>query len=402
MIGVEISIITYQGDGNTKEFPYTFTIQETTDIEVTIVRGDTREIITTDYFVDEEEKNVIYPGYAPDEAPAEGEQPAVLKEGEYIILKRRIPISQEAFLGDKWPWNVNEDELDKITMILQDLKASADKCLSIPEEIEGIDTTLPAPSPNAGFYWDETGTKLISGTNPQAATDTAVKAAATAVARSEAAEEYMTTAQAASVAAFTSEVNAKASETAAKASEEAASVSEKSAAASQSAAQRSEEAASISQKSAAASEVSASTAAASAGNIKTEMETELAKLSSIYNYKGTVDTLPASASVGDVYQVKTGDSYVWNGTTWDKIYRGIDFSECATNESVSKTIISASCQDDTLTFVRKDGTTLMTTIDNVAHATSAEQDGDGNVFKETYMPKMDLMTAEELREILDN
>ena len=179
MIGLEISRIVYKGDGITKEFPYTYTVQEKSDMVVTLVHEDgTNEILTKDYFVDLDKKTVNYPGYAPGEEPAEAERPEILPAGAYLVLSRDIPITQETYLGDKWPWNVNEDELDKITMILQDLKEESERHLTLSAEVEGVNVTLPSPKPNMGFYWDETGTKLVEGLNPKEATEQAAASAA--------------------------------------------------------------------------------------------------------------------------------------------------------------------------------------------------------------------------------
>ena len=193
MIGLETNRIVYKGDGITKEFPFTFTVQEKTDMIVTLVHEDgTNEVLTKDYFVDLDKKTVDYPGYAPGEEPAEAERPEILPTGAYLVLHRDIPITQETYLGDKWPWNVNEDELDKITMILQDLKSESDRHLTLSPEAEGVNVTLPSPKANMGFYWDETGTKLVEGMNPKEATERAEDAAARAKTSEEKAEAAAT------------------------------------------------------------------------------------------------------------------------------------------------------------------------------------------------------------------
>lgn len=61
-----------------------------------------------------------------------------------------------------------------------------------------------------------------------------------------------------------------------------------------------------------------------------------AKASSFMNYKGQVENtnaLPAEASVGDVYNVKsTGANYCWNGEAWDKLSEDIDLSGLMSKE----------------------------------------------------------------------
>lgn len=60
-----------------------------------------------------------------------------------------------------------------------------------------------------------------------------------------------------------------------------------------------------------------------------------AKISSVMSYKGTVATvedLPSSAMVGDVYNVTdTGMNYAWNGSQWDALGSDIDLSDYVTN-----------------------------------------------------------------------
>lgn len=65
-------------------------------------------------------------------------------------------------------------------------------------------------------------------------------------------------------------------------------------------------------------------------------------ISAIYTYKGTVSTydeLPTDANVGNVYQVlDTGESYVWNGTSWDVLSTTIDLQLYALNDDVNELI----------------------------------------------------------------
>ena len=60
-----------------------------------------------------------------------------------------------------------------------------------------------------------------------------------------------------------------------------------------------------------------------------------AKISSVMSYKGTVATvedLPSSATIGDVYNVTdTGMNYAWNGSQWDALGSDIDLSNYVTN-----------------------------------------------------------------------
>ena len=187
MIGAEVNRIVYKGDGITTSFPYTFTVLEKADIVVTLVDKESKKkTLTSDYFIDMDKKEIIYPKYAPGEEPAEAERPPVLPEGWYLVIQRKTKIDQQTSLGDKWPFDVTEDALDKITRILQDLDTDSKRHLEISAEASGIDPMLPSPKANMGFYWDETGTKLVEGLNPKAASESAAASSA-AAARSAAA-----------------------------------------------------------------------------------------------------------------------------------------------------------------------------------------------------------------------
>lgn len=187
MIGAEVNRIVYKGDGITTSFPYTFTVLEKADIVVTLVDKESKKkTLTSDYFIDMDKKEITYPGYAPGEEPAEAERPPVLPAGWYLVIQRKTKIDQQTSLGDKWPFDVTEDALDKITRILQDLDTDSKRHLEISAEASGIDLMLPSPKANMGFYWDETGTKLVEGLNPKAASESAAASSA-AAARSAAA-----------------------------------------------------------------------------------------------------------------------------------------------------------------------------------------------------------------------
>lgn len=181
MIGVEVNRVVYKGDGQVKNFPYSFTISDKDEIIVTVVDPDgNRKELTYDFFIDEDKKEVIYPGYASGEEPAEAERPPALPSGWLIVLQRKTRIDQQSDLGGKWPFDVTEESLDKITRILQDIDTDAKRHLTLSPETESIDVTLPRPEANKGFYWDETGKKLVSADNPNLAAKNAAERASAA------------------------------------------------------------------------------------------------------------------------------------------------------------------------------------------------------------------------------
>lgn len=61
-------------------------------------------------------------------------------------------------------------------------------------------------------------------------------------------------------------------------------------------------------------------------------------------------------------------------------------------------ISTASVADDTITLSRPDGSTVVITVNNVAHATKADQDGNGAVIADTYETKADAQAHADLAE----
>ncbi len=119
MIENAVNRVTYQGDGQATEFAFTFEVIEKSDVVVVTVSPENVEkTLTSDYFVDMDKKVVRYPGYPPGEEPPEAERPPVLPAGWKLVIYRSIAMTQEESLGDVCPFNLIEDGLDKLTMIV--------------------------------------------------------------------------------------------------------------------------------------------------------------------------------------------------------------------------------------------------------------------------------------------
>ena len=138
MIEYRKTAVTYQGDGNTSVFPFSFDISSVDTIRVAIYDMATEATteITRDYFVDASAKVVHYPGYAPGQAPAAAAQPPKLPRGKNITIYRVTPIDQLTDLGNKYPLPYIETMADKLTAILQE-----------HDEMFGRTVTLPAGDP---------------------------------------------------------------------------------------------------------------------------------------------------------------------------------------------------------------------------------------------------------------
>lgn len=124
--------IIYLGNGATKEWPFSFSITQASDIKVSLVNLDGEILnISSDYYVDITNKKVLYPGYVPGQEPSQAEQPPILPTGWKIIIYRSVPVTQETDLGTNWPFNRIEESLDKLTMIVQDQKEQIDRSVKV-------------------------------------------------------------------------------------------------------------------------------------------------------------------------------------------------------------------------------------------------------------------------------
>ena len=167
MINTSESRIIFNGNGTATEFPYSFDIINDTDVKVMTVDPDGVEtVLDSDYYVDVTASKVIYPGYPPGEEPVGSERPPVLPTGWQLVVYRDIPITQEANLGNVWPFNVIEDALDKITMILQTSRDTSDRSLKVSESAPSdVDIVVPIAA-NMALKWDAQGKKIVLTTDP--------------------------------------------------------------------------------------------------------------------------------------------------------------------------------------------------------------------------------------------
>lgn len=123
-----VNTVTYNGDGITTAWPFTFPIASASEIKLQITNADgTATAIAGSYYVDTLAKTVYYPGYAPGEAPPEEQWPPKVQAGQKLTVYREIPITQESDLGEKWPFKVIENSLDKLTMICQQIVSGTER-----------------------------------------------------------------------------------------------------------------------------------------------------------------------------------------------------------------------------------------------------------------------------------
>lgn len=204
------------------------------------------------------------------------------------------------------------------------------------------------------------------------------------------ASEYKTAASNSATAAASSATSASTSATNAKASMNTANTAASSASTSATSA-------STSASNAAKAEVAAKTAQAEAEKARDDAASAVVKLTGVMKYAGQVDNYSDLADVtknkGDVWNIvnadpahgiKAGDNVAWNGTDWDDLSGTIDLSIYAEKADYQKAITSATANGATITFNHKDGTTSTATVNNVASATAATNDGKGQKIDTTY------------------
>ena len=184
MVISTVNQVVYNGDGVTTAWPYMFRIIDDTDIKLTIIDEDGTETdVASDYYVDTVNNTVYYPGYAPGAEPPAEDQPPVLAVGQKLVVYREIPITQEKDLGEKWPFEVIELGLDKLTMILQQMFDWWGRSLKFGigwlADHPGFNTEIPI---EAGKTWrvNDAGTGFVASASSEQAMSVANQAKNTA------------------------------------------------------------------------------------------------------------------------------------------------------------------------------------------------------------------------------
>jgi hypothetical protein len=245
--------VSYRGNGQTINFPFSFPFFDPDYICVKILDETTGEVTTleSDYYVDATGSKVIYPGYEPGSEPPEEQRPPILPETSVLTIYRNTEVSQLLDLGEKFPLPIIENALDKITEILQEHAEEISRSVKVDitstvtpdqliEEIRNstaaaIEAKITAVASAAAAEASKTNaatsasaaatSQQVAATSQQAAATSATNAAASAAAAAQSAtnlETAVTTATtkaaealASQQAAATSENNAAASATSA-------------------------------------------------------------------------------------------------------------------------------------------------------------------------------------------
>lgn len=126
--------VSYQGNGQTTVFPFSFPFISGDYILVAIYDTLTDETttLTSDYYVDTVASAVHYPGYPPGQEPAEDARPPVLPSTSIITIYRKTDIDQLTDLGEKYPLKSIENMADKLTEIIQEQAETIDRAVKVP------------------------------------------------------------------------------------------------------------------------------------------------------------------------------------------------------------------------------------------------------------------------------
>ena len=168
LIGSSENSVSYNGNGISTAFPFSFKILEKSDLKLLLVDDESEKLLTSDYFVDLDSSVVHYPGYSPGAEPPIDEQPTKLQEGQRLVIYRDVPITQETALDEHWPFNVIEGMADKLTIIAQQIAAANQRTFQLSialSNVEDVNTVLPY-APGKAFAWNKEGTALELTENP--------------------------------------------------------------------------------------------------------------------------------------------------------------------------------------------------------------------------------------------
>ena len=147
--------IIYQGDGSTKQFPFSFRIFDETDLVVSLyeiaIGIETELTLNSDYTVTINGDNggTVIMATAP-------------SSSYKLIIKRILPLTQETDYveGDPFPAESHERALDKLTMITQQLNEQLDRTVKVDITQTNVETTLPIPDALKFLRWNSDASKL--------------------------------------------------------------------------------------------------------------------------------------------------------------------------------------------------------------------------------------------------
>lgn len=131
-IAITDNKVTYQGNGATITWPFSFPVLEKAHLKVILTdAAGVETLLSGDYVVDLTGKTVTYPGYESGQEPPVQDRPPKLPTGWKITLLRQVPLTQETDLGDRWPFKEIEEISDRTTMQIQQLAEQVGRAVTV-------------------------------------------------------------------------------------------------------------------------------------------------------------------------------------------------------------------------------------------------------------------------------
>ena len=141
-------------------FPFVFKIFEQTDVKV---------YLTPNGQISDDVTDLLQSGYTVSvngDAGGSVTLSSATTTGDKITLLRNLPVVRNTDYqenGDLRASTLDSDQ-DYQTYLVGDLSSKIDKVVKFPESAQGLDGTLPSPSPENYIRWNSTGTALINDT----------------------------------------------------------------------------------------------------------------------------------------------------------------------------------------------------------------------------------------------
>lgn len=145
-------VIQYQGNGTTTIFPFPFMIFAESDILVYLGESLQNSGFMVETSTIAEGGNVIF-----DEAPAEGVGITLTRKCSFEAMSRFTD-------GGAYRPEVIGREFNHAIALSQQLKATIGQCMTLPDYIQNVDLSLPAPIPGRAILWNADGTALENST----------------------------------------------------------------------------------------------------------------------------------------------------------------------------------------------------------------------------------------------
>ena len=159
----------FTGDGLTASFPFTFALQQASDLEVYV--NDVLQNLGSAYSVQPTGNsypcvggNIVFTLLSTPANQAAGLVVRVMQETQTTALPVEGNISEQTF----------ENVFDKAVMLIQQLQEIINRSITIPITSENVNLQLPAPSANDLIGWDALAQNIVNYAGPQNIIDAAI------------------------------------------------------------------------------------------------------------------------------------------------------------------------------------------------------------------------------------